>query len=266
MLVYPVLGLGSTTEITDSTGNLVEQYRYDVYGAPTFLNTSGAVTNASAINNRLLFTGHDRDTDTELYNVRLRYYSPRLGRFMQPDPMRILGDGVNLYTYALNNPTTFVDPDGASAQEASQYWTDVAANGYGNGLWGGVKSFWGNSMNMFLNMWNAVEIEQQAEKSGYYSAIPGCAGKAWGHGLAAGGLLALDYVQFTGLAKAGQMLKSGEGLGWRGDSPHHGLGPHDHFGPYSTGPSVPGWGSKGARWQGWYDWAKKGGGWEWRGN
>jgi RHS repeat-associated protein len=104
-------GLGSVTEITDSTGNLVEQYRYDVYGAATFYNATGVATNSSAIGNRLLFTGRDRDPDTGWYNYRNRYFNSTLGRFAQPDPIRYRG-GLNLYRYVENNPVNISDPSG----------------------------------------------------------------------------------------------------------------------------------------------------------
>lgn len=82
-------GLGSVTEITDSTGAKAESYSYDVYGAPTIYTGSGVVTNRSTVTNRLLFTGRDKDSDTGWYNARYRYYSPTQGRFVQLDPLRI---------------------------------------------------------------------------------------------------------------------------------------------------------------------------------
>lgn len=84
---YHAAALGTVTEITDDTGALVEQYRYDVYGEPEFRNGSGTPLTGSAIGNRLLFQGRDRDPATGLYNFRYRYYSPALGRFLQPDPI-----------------------------------------------------------------------------------------------------------------------------------------------------------------------------------
>jgi len=74
----------------------------------------------TVIGNRLLFTGHDLDPDTGLYNVRFRYYSPRLARFVQPDPIGIKG-GLNLYAYCRNNPVGRVDRFGLDYAD----WWDV---------------------------------------------------------------------------------------------------------------------------------------------
>ncbi len=49
-----------------------------------FYSSSGALTNASAIANRLLFTSRDRDPDTGWYNNRHRYYNPNGGPVRQP--------------------------------------------------------------------------------------------------------------------------------------------------------------------------------------
>jgi RHS repeat-associated protein len=105
-------GLGSMTEVTGGDGNLHESYTYDVYGTPMMYNVAGSVTNVSVIGNRLLFTGRDRDVDTVLYNNRFRWYSPTLGRFIQPDPIGLAGGDLNLYRYCRNNPVNWVDPWG----------------------------------------------------------------------------------------------------------------------------------------------------------
>jgi RHS repeat-associated protein len=55
-----------------------------------------------------MFTARDRDPDTGLYNYRYRYYSPSLGRFVQVDPIRLLG-GFNLYGYVHNSPVNHAD-------------------------------------------------------------------------------------------------------------------------------------------------------------
>ncbi len=121
-------GLGSVIALTNSAGTVVESTTYDVYGRPLTI---------SALGNRYLFTGREYDQETGLYNYRARYYPPRLGRFLQRDPIKGLIDfpqtvhpytyagsvgkvlpyfkpvnETNPYLYTGNNPITRIDPLG----------------------------------------------------------------------------------------------------------------------------------------------------------
>jgi RHS repeat-associated protein len=58
------------------------------------------------------FTARELDGETGLYSYRARTYDPQVGRFLQPDPIKTLGGGVNLYPYVLNSPPNFIDPSG----------------------------------------------------------------------------------------------------------------------------------------------------------
>ena len=53
--------IGSTTAITDSSGNIVERVSYDVYGAPTFTDALGQTLKKSTIRNTTLFQGREYD-------------------------------------------------------------------------------------------------------------------------------------------------------------------------------------------------------------
>jgi len=52
-------------------------------------------------------------TDLGWLHVGERYYDPAIGRFMQRDPIGILG-GLNTYAYTNSGPTVKIDPDGTS--------------------------------------------------------------------------------------------------------------------------------------------------------
>jgi len=100
---YHFDALGSVVALTNSSGNTVQVYEYDVYGRV-------GATDASHPN-RILFTGREFDKETGLYYYRARYYNPQIGRFLQTDPIAY-GDGMNLYRYCRNNPIATTDPSG----------------------------------------------------------------------------------------------------------------------------------------------------------
>ena len=67
--------------------------------------------------NPLRYTGRRLDTAIESYDFRARQYDPRVGRFLQRDPVES-SDGP--FAYAGNNPLAFNDPRGTTRKEAVQ--------------------------------------------------------------------------------------------------------------------------------------------------
>lgn len=59
---------------------------------------------------RWRYCAKERDEETGLYYYGARYYST-LGRWLSPDPSG-LSDGLNVYAYARNAPSRYIDPDG----------------------------------------------------------------------------------------------------------------------------------------------------------
>ena len=104
--------LGSTAALTDTSGNLVERYAYDIFGAPTITNSAGVVLPVSAFGNRFLFTGREWIKEVSVYDYRNRVYSSAWGRFLQTDPLRFGARDTNLYRYVSNNVTGRRDPTG----------------------------------------------------------------------------------------------------------------------------------------------------------
>jgi RHS repeat-associated protein len=117
---YHYDGLGSVVALSDSSGNIVEQCGYDAFGEPSCISDVG---------NPYKFTGRRYDAETGLYYYRARYYSPEIGRLLQPDPVRYLA-GLNMYIYCQNNPTNLVDPNG-------KFWGCIIGGAIG-GLIGGI--------------------------------------------------------------------------------------------------------------------------------
>ncbi len=97
-------GLGSITELTDSTGAVARALVTDSYGR--------IVQDTGGVESPFAFTGREFDAESGLYFYRARYYDPATGRFLSKDPIGFLGGDINLYSYVGNNPINFTDPLG----------------------------------------------------------------------------------------------------------------------------------------------------------
>ncbi|MCH8990512.1 MAG: DUF2163 domain-containing protein, partial [Acidobacteria bacterium] len=101
---YHTDGLGSVTELTDSTGVVVRAYAFDAFGQ--IADEIGTLANPYA------YTGREFDAESGLYFYRARYYDAETGRFLVEDPIGFAAGDVNLYRYVFNNPTNLTDPSG----------------------------------------------------------------------------------------------------------------------------------------------------------
>ena len=118
---------GSTTHLTNAAGTVIEKYRYDAFGLPTYMNGSGVVIGGSAYTNRFLFTGREYRSTFGFYEYRARAYHPILGRFMSEDPKLFDAGDYNLFRYCHNDPEDLTDPMGLtdidiSPQMYGQIW------------------------------------------------------------------------------------------------------------------------------------------------
>jgi RHS repeat-associated protein len=104
--------LGSVRELTDSSGVIRARYEYDLYGRATKL--SGDRDSSLGFAGGYLGPSAAAAPDQGLQYHVARYYDGSLGRFLSRDPAGLEG-GINLYTYALGNPSNWVDPYGLGA-------------------------------------------------------------------------------------------------------------------------------------------------------
>jgi RHS repeat-associated protein len=105
---YSANHLGSIAAVSDSTGAVVERYRYDAHGTRSELTPSGQTRLGTAIGNQIGFTGRYHDPSTGLLDFRFRQFDSRLGRFVSRDDE--YRDGMSLYfAYFVPNAT---DPTG----------------------------------------------------------------------------------------------------------------------------------------------------------
>ncbi len=108
-----------------SAGGTLTFLHHDLVGTLVATsNNSGAVTNKNVIGTfgettsiagtDFGFTGQRYDADLGLYYYKMRFYSPKLGRFLQPDPVGYTKADFNLYAYVGNSPLMYSDPMGLS--------------------------------------------------------------------------------------------------------------------------------------------------------
>lgn len=93
--------VGSIIAVSNNSGAVANKNKFSPFGEIT---TLGGTT--------VGFTGQRYDSELGLYYFKRRYYSPKLGRFLQPDPIGYTGRDFNLYTYVSNSPIRYVDPMG----------------------------------------------------------------------------------------------------------------------------------------------------------
>jgi len=134
---YPLQDrLGNTVALTGGDGVILEQYRYDAFGAPTFLNGDGTPRqpndNVTHFNNRFLFTGREWMPRFGFYEYRARAYNPELGRFMSEDPLGFAAGDSNLFRYCGGDPVNRSDPSGMVDPEAIYQNEARDSNDYGN--------------------------------------------------------------------------------------------------------------------------------------
>jgi RHS repeat-associated protein len=110
-LFYQSDALGSITALTDTSGAVVERYRYSAFGVVEVLNPDFTPKVSNMPSQPFTFASREWEPESQLYFCRNRFYGPFLGRFMSRDPIGEEG-GTNLYGYVDNDPVNLVDPLG----------------------------------------------------------------------------------------------------------------------------------------------------------
>jgi len=159
--------LFSVYALSDASEAVIERYRYDAYGACTVLDADGSADGdgLSDVENPYLLTSRRLDAESGLMQYRLREHSPKLGRFLQRDPIGYLGrlslyeygflqrdpigylGRLSLYEYVRGGPVGSVDPLGLWVEEevmphhwwlpVGEEWIEVEiVHKYDRGFWG----------------------------------------------------------------------------------------------------------------------------------
>ena len=98
--------LGTPRVLTNDSQNVVWKAEYTPFGR--------AEISSEVVENPHRFMGQYYDQETGLNYNYFRYYDPTTGRYITPDPIGLEG-GINLWLYAANNPTNWIDPSGEIA-------------------------------------------------------------------------------------------------------------------------------------------------------
>ncbi|MBU0716810.1 MAG: RHS repeat-associated core domain-containing protein, partial [Planctomycetes bacterium] len=98
-------GYGNATGDEWHADRLVARYEYDPYGNRTNEPAQGEPDQP------FQFSTHQFDAETGLLYAKNRYFSSRLGRWLNRDPIGEEG-GNNLYMFVNNSPLGLIDPNG----------------------------------------------------------------------------------------------------------------------------------------------------------
>lgn len=98
--------------LTDSSGSVVERFKYQAYGQSKAMTDLFVDRSSSSYDWEFRYTGRREDLETGLMYFRARYFHASLGLFISRDPLGFV-DGMSLYrAYFVPG---LVDPEGADA-------------------------------------------------------------------------------------------------------------------------------------------------------
>ena len=121
--------LGSPFQVRTLAGQVVWRWESEAFGKTAPNEDVDGDGNKLTLN--LRFPGQYFDRESGLHYNWNRYYSPRLARYMSPDPIGLSG-GINLFAYVYGNPLSYVDPFGLDVR-ICHYPGGVGHVGFGVG-------------------------------------------------------------------------------------------------------------------------------------
>ncbi|MBL6445373.1 hypothetical protein JMN32_03585 [Fulvivirga sp. 29W222] len=98
--------LGSTSFVTDASGEVYQHLEYFAFGE-TFVEE-----HSNTHRTPYLFNGKELDDETGLYYFGARYYDPQVSIWLSSDPLADLAPNWSPYIYTFNNPLKLKDPNG----------------------------------------------------------------------------------------------------------------------------------------------------------
>lgn len=156
--------LGSILTVTNAQGNVVYEQNFDAWGRNRNANTWN-YNNIATSPDWLIrgYTSHEQLPQFDLINMNGRLYDPVVGRMLSVDNFVSSPNstqGYNRYSYVMNNPLKYTDPDGewvqlayaaiavatngvlntANGNNFFQGWAEAAVGGAVSG------SYWGSAI------------------------------------------------------------------------------------------------------------------------
>ncbi|MDH5415289.1 MAG: hypothetical protein OEW87_14220 [Flavobacteriaceae bacterium] len=118
--------LGSTSYVTDASGEVYQHLEYFAFGE-TFVEE-----HSNTDRTPYLFNGKELDEETGLYYYGARYYDARISVWLSVDPLADIAPDRSPYHFVSNNPINRVDPTGLTDFKINKETGDVTQVGKAN--------------------------------------------------------------------------------------------------------------------------------------
>ncbi|TVL43183.1 hypothetical protein AYI98_19130 [Shewanella algae] len=197
---------GSTTTITNKSGNVVQQFTYDPWGKQTAAYSHSLLNDYIAPAASKGYTGHEGIDNLNLIHMNGRIYDPTIGRFLQADPhiqAPTNTQSYNRYSYVLNNPMSYSDPSGFFFKKIGEFfkkfWKPIVAvivTVVTYGAASGWVAGWGATWGTAATTTSAASLTTAGAVA--TGAIAGAAGGFAGGALATGSLRGALKGAFSG--------------------------------------------------------------------
>jgi len=134
--LYALMEYFNPTSMVDTSGDVVERYRFSAFGVRSVMAADWSPLWGSAHGVVFGFQGQFRDAETGWYDYGYRYYLPQLGRWINRDPIGEKG-GLNLYVFVDNGSINNIDRFGLTkccieeARAARASWRSLMGFNFG---------------------------------------------------------------------------------------------------------------------------------------
>ena len=175
---------GNVVAIIDyKSGNCEEFYRYSAFGEETVFDNAGTEIDGLSCICPWRFSSKRVDPETGFIYFGRRYYEPRTGRWVAPDPLGFQA-GPNLYAYVMNSPLNHFDLYGLYEKSEVSFLQnsfDKTRDFLGNSLINVSRNLPGHHLRLFGEQCGSLIKEGTVSYDrDFYET--GCKDTSWGSG------------------------------------------------------------------------------------